>query len=81
MIRGCFGAALGLKTGENEKVLRIYGFEGETGGRGTAGHTSANQNVAGCLLYCYHHFDLPLLAQSTGVARGLSASLVAARCR
>ena len=28
LIKGCFGAALGFKTEENENVLRIYGFEG-----------------------------------------------------
>ena len=50
MIRGCFGAAIGLKTGENEKFLQIYRFEGEPGGRGTARHGSAHQNVAGLLL-------------------------------
>ena len=43
------GAALGFKTGENKKVLRIYGFEGEPGGRGRCGRGSANQNVAGWL--------------------------------
>ena len=47
MIRGCFGAALGLKIGENENFLQIYRFEGEMGGRGTAQHGSANHNVAG----------------------------------
>ena len=34
LIRGCFGAALGLNTEENENVLRIYGFEGEAGRKG-----------------------------------------------
>ena len=34
LIRGCSGASLGFKTEENENVLRIYGFEGEPGGRG-----------------------------------------------
>ena len=33
LIRSCFGAALGFKTRGNKKVLRIYGFEGEPGGR------------------------------------------------
>ena len=28
------GAALGFKTEENKKVLRIYGFEGEPGRKG-----------------------------------------------
>ena len=36
--QGCSGAALvqlsGFKTGENKTSLRIYGFEGEAGGRG-----------------------------------------------
>ena len=47
LIRGCFGAALGFKIEENKKGLRIYGFEGEAGGRGGCGRASANQNVAG----------------------------------
>ena len=51
MIEGCFGAALGLKIGENKKVLRIYGFEGEPGERGTARHASANLNVADLTVY------------------------------
>ena len=34
LIKGCFGAALGSKTEENENVLRFYGFEGEAGGEG-----------------------------------------------
>ena len=37
LIKGCFGAALGFKTEENENVLRFYGFEGESGGRGEVG--------------------------------------------
>ena len=47
LIRGCFGAALGFKTGENETFLRIYGFEGEAGRRGRARRGTGNQNVAG----------------------------------
>ena len=47
LVRGCFGAALGFKTGENETFLRIYGFEGEAGRRGRARHGPANQNIAG----------------------------------
>ena len=47
LIRGCSGAALGFKTEENENVLRIYGFEGDPGGRGRSRRASANQNVAG----------------------------------
>ena len=47
LIKGCFGAALGFKIEENEKVLRIYGIEGDRGGRGAARRESTNQNVAG----------------------------------
>ena len=51
LIRGCFGAALGLALGfntdEKEKVLRIYGMERDRGGMGAARRASANQNVAG----------------------------------
>ena len=45
--QGLLGAALGFKTEENKKVLRIYGFEGEPGGRGRCGRASANQVTAG----------------------------------
>ena len=34
LIKGCSGAAVGFKTEKNENILRIYGFEGEPGGRG-----------------------------------------------
>ena len=34
LLRACSGAALGFKTEENKTLLRIYGFEGEPGGRG-----------------------------------------------
>ena len=47
LIRSCFGAALGFKTRGNKKVLRIYGFEGESGGRGGWGRASPNQIIAG----------------------------------
>ena len=47
LIRGCSGAAVGFKTEKNENILRIYGFEGESGGRGRWRRASANQNVAG----------------------------------
>ena len=47
LIRGCSGAALGCKTEENKTFLRIYGFEGEPGGRGRSRRASENQNVAG----------------------------------
>ena len=47
LIRGCSGAALGFKTEENKTFLRIYGFEGEPGGREGSGRGSNNQNVAG----------------------------------
>ena len=49
LIKGCFGAALGFKTEENENVLRFYGFEGESGGRGRSTRASTNQNVAGTI--------------------------------
>ena len=47
LIKSCFGAALGFKTRENEKVLRIYGFEGESGGRRGWRRGSTNQIIAG----------------------------------
>ena len=47
LIRGCSGAALGLETEKNKTFLRIYGIEGDCGGRGAARRGSANQNVAG----------------------------------
>ena len=34
LLRACSGPALGFKTEENKTLLRIYGFEGEPGGRG-----------------------------------------------
>ena len=49
LIRSCFGAALGFKTRGNKKVLRIYGFEGEPGGRGGWGRGPTNQIIAGYL--------------------------------
>ena len=33
LLRGCPRAALGFKTEDNKTLLRIYGFEGEPGGR------------------------------------------------
>ena len=46
LMRGCFGAALGFKTGENKKVLRIYGFEGELGQEGE-GETRIRESKRG----------------------------------
>ena len=62
LIRGCSGAALGFKTEENENVLRIYGFEGESGGRGRWRRAPPNQNVAGELAgleKCLAGFAIP----------------------
>ena len=38
---------MGCKIEENKTFLRIYGFEGEPGGRGRSSRASKNQNVAG----------------------------------
>ena len=45
LIRGCFGAALGFKTEENENVVRIYGFEGEPGRHATGGRPDTNLRI------------------------------------
>ena len=49
LIRGCSGVALGCKTEEKKRFLRIYGFEGEPGGRGRSSRATKNQNVAGMI--------------------------------
>ena len=53
-VQGLLWGCSGPQNRREQFFLRIYGFEGELGGRRGCGHGSANQNVAGSISVSMH---------------------------